>query len=116
MSKELREWYEGINEEDILPNGAISIKVPVVDADSGEHVTSDNLPQEQEPPKSDDPVVEKDKHNSLKAFVCAKRIQDLLIRVAGLTSPYEEDSETRQAIVDKIKELHRELGEEIASL
>lgn len=127
MKKELKEWYEEINESDILPNGVIKLRVPVLDDEgSGVQLDPNHIADggTEAPPNNDcmgsskpeDPVVEKDKGNSLKAFVCAKRIQDLLIQAASLAGPYEEDSETRQAIVDKIKSLHRELGEVLSQL
>lgn len=116
----LKDWYEQLNEDDFLPNGAIKINAPVIDADSGERVVS-APPQVADDgtemkPKSDDPVVDKDKDKSLKAFIYAKRMQDLLIKIAGLVEPYESDSEVRQALVDKLKYVHEKMGEEIASL
>lgn len=119
---ELKEWYEGIDQNTIAPNGAIKIKVPVLDADNdnkpvvvtgGEsnHPTANGGSEENK-----DPVVVKDKNSSLKAFVYAKKIQDLLVKAAGLDGPYDEDSEIRQALVDKIKLLYRKMGEEITCL
>jgi len=122
MSEQLKEWYEGIEQKLVAPNGTIKLKVPVIDAESGQAVKAEEPGQDStadggfEGKKESDPVVEKDKHNSLKAFVYAKRMQDLLVRLAGLTEPYEEDSEQRQAIADKIKLMHKKLGEEIACL
>lgn len=115
--KELKEWYDGIDQQqDVAPNGLIKIKVPAIDADSGEQVIVKPESADGGCESSDDPVVERDKHNSLKAFIYAKRIQDLLVRVAGLVEPYEEDSEERQKLVDKVRIMHQKLGEEIASL
>lgn len=118
MSEQLKEWYEGIDSQDVSPNGAIKIKVPVIDADSGEHVTADEPESVCDEPEetNDDPVVQRDKFNSLKAFMYSKRIQDVLVQIAGLVEPYEEDSEKREALIDKVRIMHKKLGEEIASL
>jgi len=112
MEKNLKDWYKQINEEDILPNGVIKINVPVVDADVPITPEVDTTLIK----SNEDPVVSKDKGITLRAFVLAKQIQDSLVRLAGLVEPYESDSEERQKTSDHIKQLHRELGEEIASL
>lgn len=123
MDKELTDWYGEINEEDVLPNGVIKIKVPVLNQD-GENIGHENTPsvddcgdsEDENPPEPTDPVVMKDKATSMKAFIIAKRIQNILIRAASLAEPYEEDSEKRQELTDALKALHRELGEQIVKL
>jgi hypothetical protein len=114
MKDKLSDWYQQINEEDILPNGVIKINVPVVDAD----VPVADVPTTMVPPQEEksDPVASKDKGISLRAFILAKQIQDSLVRLSGLVEPYEAESEERQKLSDSIKKLHRELGEEIACL
>lgn len=126
MDKELTDWYGEINEEDVLPNGVIKLKVPVLDAGDGRphgfppihHPSVDDCgdTEDENPPEPTDPVVMKDKATSMKAFIIAKRIQNILIRAASLAEPYEEDSEKRQELTDALKTLHRELGEQIVKL
>lgn len=116
----LREWYKSINENDISPSGMIKIKVPVLDADSGQQVSvnavsSPDQENDQQGTKTDS-VEAKSKDSALSSFVLAKRIQDLLLRTAGLNNPYNEDSEERQSILDKVRNLYRELGVNIAAL
>ena len=127
MSEEnyLKEWYAGINENDILPNGSVRLTVPVIDGNTGEqmnvHDQEEHQDQEeqhdhQEQQQSTDKVVIKGKDSALGSFVLAKRIQDLLLKTAGLNNPYDEDSEERQMILDKVKALYQELGENLAAL
>jgi len=117
MSKEkddLLSWYDNINEEAEIAK----ITVPVLTHDDD----IENQDAEQEPEKvvivkePEDKVVSKDKTESLAGFILAKRIQDLLVRAAGLAEPYEADSEERQNLVDQIKKLYLSLGEKIGSL
>jgi len=116
MSKEkdeLLNWYDNINEEAEIAK----ITVPVLT-----HDDETNQDDEQEPEKvvivkePEDKVVSKDKDESLAGFILTKRIQDLLVRAAGLAEPYEADSEERQNLVDQIKKLYLSLGEKIGSL
>jgi len=117
--EDLLDWYQTLNEEEIA-----KITVPVLDAgDDHPHGFPPVLQEPEvepeidiEPKKVEDPVVEKDKDTSLVAFVMAKGMQDLLVRIAGLSEPYESDSEQRQAMVDKIKALYTSLGEHIGKL
>lgn len=113
MEDNILDWYNQLNEEE---EGIAKITVPVLDAESESQVVDPLPPEENVPVKPLDPVVEKDKGNALMAFVMAKKIQDMLVRVAGLSEPYETDSEARQEITSQIKELYKKLGENIASL
>jgi len=115
-NNDLLAWYDKIlNEEE----GLGTFTVPVL---QNQEQQEPSIVQTQEPPEGDqsqlakDPVVQKDKGNSLVAFVIAKKIQDILVRVAGLEEPYESDSEERQMMVDKLKKLYEKLGEHIGSL
>lgn len=100
--KKLQEWYEEIDKENIDPNGTIQIRV-----------SSDDV---EEIEKENDKVERKNKYNSLKAFFYARKIQDLLLELASLESPFSNESIERQDLVDKIRQIHSLLGEEIASL
>lgn len=113
MKDNLVDWYKKLNEED---EGIAKITVPVLQPD-GEtpEMEKPHLPTPEEPVVQDK-VVAKDKDNSLVSFVMAKRIQDLLVRIAGLNEPYEADSEERQNLVDKVKDLYMKLGEKIGNL
>lgn len=115
MKQKLTDWYKQINEEDILPNGVIKINVPVIDTDVPIAPVEEPSDETLEKP-GDSSVVAKDKDASLRSFIIAKQIQDSLVRLAGLIEPYETDSEERQKISDHIKQLHRDLGEELSCL
>ena len=111
MKENILDWYKELNEDE----GIAKITVPVLQPDEAPAIER----QEPDVPvvvKVADPVVEKDKGNALMAFVMAKKIQDMLVRVAGLSEPYETDSEARQELTDSIKDLYKKLGESIASL
>jgi len=121
--QDILDWYKSLNEDE----GTVDFTVPVPQSDISvlrPGTSSQVIEPEIEREKPDisvivkevDPVVEKDKGNALMAFVIAKRIQDILVRVAGLSEPYETDSETRQELTDSIKDLYKKLGENIASL
>ena len=110
-NENLVDWYQSLNEEE----GIAKITVPVLQPDNPPEGDAGEV----EVPtitKPEDPVVQKDKINSLGTFVMAKRIQDLLVRIAGLTDPYEQDSEERQGLVDKVKDLYIKLGDNIGKL
>ena len=115
MSKEsLLDWYKvGLNEDE----GITRMTIPVI---PNHMEVPQGIEPEPEPEvvivKKEDPVVEKDKDTSLISFVMAKKIQDLLVRIAGLNEPYESDSEERQILVDKVKTIYTKLGENIGSL
>lgn len=112
--KDLVDWYQSLNEED---EGIATLTVPVLQPDNEAPPEGDQ--GDVEVPtitKPEDVVVQKDKVNSLGTFVMAKRIQDLLVRIAGLAEPYETDSEERQNLVDKVKDLYIKLGENIGKL
>ena len=116
-AKSLKEWYGSINEEDMLPNGVIQLKLPVIDAVPEQEPEVQIQVSDQEVKKEiSDPVVLKDREVSLKAFVLAKRIQDSLIKLSEMIDPYQSGSEERNKTSAYVKELYRELGEEIASL
>lgn len=132
-SEKLTEWYKQINEEDILPNGAIRIKVPVLDTgngrphgfppvlnhptDGGAEVPSDQCPDKEELDLGDPNKVEtKDKINSMKVFFLTKQMQSLLVQVSGLLDPYGEDSIEKENLLDEIKNLYDNIGKIIPKL
>ena len=122
--KSLLEWYDNFNAT-VTPNVTVAdppISLPptgnVVAVTQTDIVkTTDDADKVELPaaPNSD-PVVIKDNNTSLRAFVFAKRIQDLLVKLAGLVEPYEKDSEERQKTVDEIKDFYKKLGEDMAKL
>jgi hypothetical protein len=113
MSENLVSWYQKLNEEDILPNGAIKINVPVIDAEVSIAPEVDTISKI----KSDnDPVVIKDKESVLRAFNLINIMQSYLTKLMSVSLPYETGSEERNNISLSIKELYGKLGEEINSL
>lgn len=119
--KTLLEWYQEMAAGGISTPAASQITLPPV----GDSVTvsqteikvADDTDKVELPaPPNSDPVVIKDNNTSLRAFVYSKRIQDLLVRLAGLVEPYEKDSEERQKTVDEIKDFYKKLGEDVAKL
>ena len=116
MEENLIEWYNKLNEE---IEGIAKITVPVINTNVEPEVAPADGGEEAPPvvePEKVDPVVSKDKQNALMSFVMVKRIQDLLVRVAGLSEPYETDSEERQGMVDSVKSLYIKLGDTIGKL
>ena len=108
---ELLDWYQSINEDE----GIAKITVPVLQS------VNQELPVEEPKErilivKPEDKVVEKDKDISLSVFILTKRIQDLLLRLSSLDGPYDEESEKRQELSDKVKALYALLGEKIGEL
>ena len=120
MEENLIEWYNKLNEDE----GIAKITVPVMDTGDGKphgfppviEPETAEVPPVIEPEKKVDPVVSKDKQNALMSFVMVRRIQDLLVQVAGLSEPYETDSEERQEMVDSVKSLYIKLGDTIGKL
>ncbi len=119
MNKNLIDWYQQLNEEDILPNGSIKLHLPVLDADVVvSHGVEDPVDDESlaRIRAENDPVVMKDKASSIRAFALTSIIQNNLTKIVGMVQPYELGSEERQKLSTCIKEAYIKLGEEIASL
>ncbi len=118
MNKNLIDWYQQLNEEDILPNGAIKLHLPVLNTDVV-------ISKEVEEPvdnvlanirAKDDPVVIKDKAAIMRSFDLIAIIQHHLTAMMIIPQPYEIGSEQRQNVSTLIKEAYTKLGEEIAIL
>lgn len=120
LTSSLSTWYESLNEEDMLPNGAIKLHLPVLDTDVVIAPKAEEWPVSDEnisnTRSENDTVVIKDRQTAMRAFALVSSIQSYLTRIASISQPYESGSEERQKISTDIKELCGKLAEEVALL
>lgn len=122
----LLEWYEEFKSA-VTPVNQEAGNQQAQDSNNIETivVTTKEEPQESEeseeketpePSNNDDSVILKDSQTSFKAYLYAKKVQELLTQFSVIDDPYQSNTMKREEIVSMLKNIQTKLGEEIAKL
>ena len=117
--KDLKEWYENLGEYHVEPHGLMKIKVPVLEPSDKEEPEQEQSPACEVPSpekEGNERIKEKELINIKNGIICTRGLENLLMRLSMVNSPFDKDSFERNEILTKLREKHAELGEELGKL